>query len=1496
MRDSAHDAEIAQWAAKGEPVTPRPGGETDKFGNRYEGAWTIRHALYVLLGRGESLTVEANGLLGEGVEFAYHLGGRTEVHQVKRQNRNANSWNVASLGKKEIWRHLRTHAEAGHDFHFVSVVPARPLQELSDRARRSNDYASFIRDWLTEGLRDPFDELASPTVYGSPESAWHMLRALWVEWPDERDVVAVNATLAEQVLSGAPGRLAALGLGDLLLDSLGTRLDTAAITARLPEYGLRRVLPLNGEASVDSVSEATRRWAASVERELFQPIIPRQEAVQLAKRTSGDRRLTVLMGSAGDGKSAVLHQAFTALNVESTPVLAFRLDRLDTFSTTTELGRNIGLTTSPVTALAAVANERPSILIVDQLDAVSVMSGRIPETFDAVADLVREASAHPTMRVVLACRKFDVDNDHRIRQLTDPNVCTRVIIDDLTDGQLNAALGAMGLNAAEVGASQRRLLRSPLHLVLLASVADQEGALSFRTIRQLFDTFWNRKRKECLRRNPAARFHETVTTVAEAISTRQRLSVPHTVLDGDDLSASGDVLISEHVLVRDGQHLAFFHESFFDYAFARGWLRRRQTLVAFLTSGEQELFRRGQVRQILGHLRELEPERFVEETEALLMCQDIRYHIKEVALALLRDLDAPTAEEWDAVARILDAGPAFLPRLVYSLSNAAWFSRADAEGAIEDWLTGHDPQELRWALRIMSSTDGRHSDRLAELLAPYDSHPEYSLWLMEITRFTGVAESRQLFDLILNAVRTGQCAGYERALWVSVRDLGEQRPGWAVELLAAHLTEQPDALRLDDSRKVIALLGRDHIALRLVKSASVGAPAFFCARLLPVLLGVMEATAHPVRDGWPVRDGHFAFRYPDDEARTLDLALFNGAATALRSVAAQDSSLARPLLDRLADSPYDAAQWLLYEALHSAGAALGLWSAELLLQGRHRLLTGYMSNAVWGARQVLRSIGASLPNEILHRLEEAVLHLRLPPDEKFSPWDEFTLLSALPEQRLSERGARRLGELRRRHGDADQPAEPSGITAGIVAPPIAVEAARHMNDDQWLRAMKKHGEDTFNWSNHTGGARQQCQVLENQAAEQPARFARFALKINRDINPAYGASLLLGLGRAEKLADPTPVFTAVRHLASLEHQEHDRWLGWPLRKYLASTPLDLVELLLDRALRSSNPANDAKKTDGNADLDFIGINTVRGSAAENLGDLLINDSDGSRTALVAPHLRCLAADPSNAVRACVAHVLHASMRHAQRQAAEAFQVLVTAHDSLLASPRVVHLTVAMAYGNPVATRPVIERMLRSPDEAVRRSGGLLAALGAMEWGMPDLLEEVLASQDGARRQGAAELCAQRLSSTGDLPIAHRALGQFFHDPEEQVREAAATTALALRGKRLRPFRQPLTDLIASPAFSHALPQLLITLDQAIDRVDDLILKCVQRFITVHGADADDLSTSAAADAHEIGELLIRAHAQARSAAKRSNILDVLDQLLLLRAYGVAAAVEKTDRG
>ncbi|MFJ5881739.1 hypothetical protein [Kitasatospora cineracea] len=1479
-------------------MTPRPGGEADKFGNRYEGAWTVRQALNVLLGRGDSIVIEPASPLGDGVEFLYRRDGVTQAHQVKRQNRNANSWTVLSLHAKGIWDALRFHVDGGRTFHFVSTVPARTIEELTDRARRSDDAAAFRREWLTDGLGGQFDTLASGTVYGSAEEAWRMLRGLWVESPGERDLIDTNAVLAEQLLTGAPGHPAALTLGDVLAASLGSTLDAPAITARLAAHGLRPAGRTESAAVAESVTAATRRWAATVEPVLLRPVIPRPESAQLVERaTTGSRRLTLLTGTAGGGKSAVLHQAIEAFTASGTPVLAFRLDRLAPFDSTRRLGERIGLTMSPVGALGTAAAGRPCVLVVDQLDAVSLVSGRSSEAFGPVADLIGEAAAFPAMRIVLVCRAFDAKADPRIRELTTADESVRLEVGSLTAAQVDAALTGMGLDPGRLTPSQRALLTSPLHLFLLAQLAGRPEVLTgLRSNRQLLDEFWEFKHGRCKLRLPSVRFHQAISAVVAAMSSRRQLFVPDSVLDPDDLAVSGEVLVSENVLVRDGRKLAFFHESFFDYAFARDWLRRDESLVAFLTGAEQELFRRGQVRQVLDHLRDQDEERFVEEVEALLTAPGIRYHLKEVVLAVLRGLPDPTAAEWGAVARVLNTRPPFTDQLVNAVRSPAWFRLADDEGVMDDWLTGADTREQEWAVQLMGVAAAEFPERVARLLEPHAAHPRFGSWLLWVVRFARLAGSRLLFDLLLGALRADRLNGHEHYVWMAADEFVGEQPAWAVELIAAGLFDGPDAFRLDAQGRVAALTHRDRSAVQVITAAALGDPAEYCVRVLPALLRVMAATAIPRQWDGPAYDHHFSLRYPDEQPADLAGALYHGAATALRAVAEQDPAGALGILAQLADAPFEAAAWLAYRTLASVGDTLAPWSAALLLEGPHRLFVGYASHSTWGARDVLIAIGDALPDGTLADLERLVLHLRLPYNGELSPWHEFTLLSALPEQRLSTVAGLRLGELRRLL-DRAEPEAPQAVTAGFVRSPIPSESAERMSDDQWLAALKKHSQDRTDWSTGTGGAYELSHVLQNMTEQDPVRFARLALRIDAGTHPAYGSSILRGLGDTGRLDDPEPLFAAVRHFARRHSPAHDRWLGWAIRRHLDAVPLDLVEAVLRCALDSGDPTPDrtaALLEDAGRDLLTAGINTVRGSAAESLGDLLFAAPDGARAALVLPHLDRLAADPSPAVRACAARVLHAALRHDHSAAARAFEVLVRAPDPLLASPHVLRLFVALCHGDPAAGHLLIDRMLRSETAAVRKAGGQLAALAAMERWANGFMAAVLGGDDAAQMEGAAEVCAQRLSHTGDAALAHHALVRFFHHPDEGVREAAATVAVALRGHRLAPVRTTLTALMESRAFEPALPQLLITLEDAPDRIDRLALTCIRRFLKVFGKDAADLRTGAAADAHQVGELLVRVHARAEPRT-RTEILDLLDELMLSGAFGVTEAITAADR-
>lgn len=1479
-------------------MSPRPGGEADKIGNHYEGAWTARQLLEVLAGRAESVTIEELGEIGKGAEFTLRCSTTIESHQLKRQRGSANYWTLGDLRAEGVLEAARHHVAAGREFHFVSTIPAQRLQSLAELARHSPGVQTFV-DNLSRNARADFDYLSSATVYGSPQAAWDTLRGTWASWTSERDIRNYNAGLAGLLLRGASATPAAVALADLAIENLATTLDKHTITDKLQRYELELVPADVSQSVAQTIGALHAGWKASIERELLLPPIDRPEAGNILASLQGDDRLIFAVGTGGSGKSAVLHSVVKRAESAGWAVLGFRLDREEPFSSPGELGRRLGLDTSPTSGLARVASDRPSLLVVDQLDAVSNASGRMPRTFDAVADLIREAAAFPNMRVLLACRKFDVDNDDRIRALIKDHQAKQVTVTDLTDEQVVAAVEALGIAPDRLTRQQRELLRLPLHLKLLATIADQTEDFSFASTNELFDAYWDRKRRDCrIRRGTTVRFAEVVGLLADEMSARQRLAVPASVLDSADLADDADLLASEHVLVRVGQQLAFFHETFFDYAFARRWTQRGESLVQFLLAGEQELFRRSQVRQILTYIREEDASRFVVEMEALLAEPRVRFHVKHVALALLRALEAPTTAEWQMVERLLAAELPYAEHIWRMLRTHSWFDRLDAEGVMDAWISGDDAQLQRRALEVMVGGVKERPDRVAAIIAPHAGNAEYPAWLRWIIRFADVHESRALFDLVTESADRCEFDDYEHDLFLSVHGLGKHRPSWAVELLAAYLVDRPTALTLGEDQRVKALLSQDHSAIELLTAAAAAEPVSFSKVFVPYMLKVMALTSREREGDRPI-DIHFAHRDDELPHHELEDAFTAGAVSALKEYAREQPEDAKPLLDQLAADKHRTAQWLLYEALTAAGSTYAEYAAALLLDRADGL---YATTSSWTIRLLIQAISAHLTPESFGRLEQAVIEFRPSWDSKPSGRVSFTFLSAMDEDRLSDAGRRRLGELRRLF-KVDQPPEPEGITGGFIGSPIPQESAQRMNDDQWLGAMAKHNADRENWRTFTGGARELSHVLKEEVKEEPGRFARLALRIGPDIHAAYTESILMGLGDSDAPVDPDLVFRAVRHIASLNDPANDRWLGWGLRKQLkADVPEDLVDVLIDRALHSDDPAGNSRieesEDEDRDDRDRLlerGINTTRGSCSEILGNLLVHDVDGRRTRLVLPALDQLARDPSLAVRACTAHLIAACLRHARAEAVSAFHSLIDTDDQVLGTRHVERLIYYIGNGDAQEVRPVIQRMLASGYDRVRRAGGRLAAYAGLELSLDDLLSTALASDDAAVRTGAATMCAARLPRTANAVAASAAVCQLLDDPDERVRNEAAGVAVNLRGKALQSFTHELNVLIDSASFSHAAPQLLITLDRAPDRIDGLILRCARRFVDVHGSDTGDIRTRAAGDAREVGELLLRAYAQAGNAEARAEVLDLLDALLASGAYGVPELVDAVDR-
>lgn len=1499
------------------------GGFADKMGNKYELSWAVYYALQCLQDERRSITYEElNPDLAYGSEFTFvEEDNSTHVAQIKRQYGNNGRWTIAALHKHNIFESAKRHVMAGRGYHFGSMTPGVSVRELSDRARRSDSFDQFIKHQLTKELRSTFAELTDLNIFDSPEHAWHILRGMRFEARDEHELAKTNSIIASTMLEGAEGTLLTDAVGSVLLDNLGKRLTKREL---LEELGKKGITALDIEAKQtahDKVQAVTMHWRNSIERELLEPSIPRKESHDLIELVN-NHRLSLVVGAAGGGKSSVVYQTVKELPQDA-EVLAFRLDRYESFRSVDELGTQLGLPYSPIVSLLRAADDRNAFLVIDQLDAVSRASGRMSERYDVIADLIDEARTFESVKVILVCRLFDIENDHRIRNLVQKNDGVRLTIEPLADDDVIQAVEEMDLDSTNLSSVQLQLLKSPLNLVLLKAIADCPNALKFTTRGSLFDAFWDRKRQTIKDKYSGTLFNDTLARVANELSNRQTLSVSKETLDSGDYINHAEVLASEQILVIDNGHISFFHEIFFDYTFARQWQSQEKSLVDFLCSQEQGLFRRAQVRQILEMLRERDIERFYSEVKDVLLEENIRFHIKDIVISILANIDTPVDEDLNIVFTIDKARPSLGTKMWNQLTRPSWFTVLYNRGLIERWLDSENTQLRERGVACLVNAGNDLGDLVAKILAARQNTTDYLELLQQVVLHSEIYRSRRLFDLFLESVRLGSVVLEDSHMWLVASVLSDHKPLWGIELINA-VFNNPELFKKNDKGKIKFLCLDNYNAIDFIHKISKKNPKEFTTVSVPYLLKVMKETAYPEVQGDLIQDYQFCPRYPPNEGfsrEDIGDVLYSSTANALSMLALESPRAVEPLLHKLADSKYDAAQFLLYRALIAGVKNFTDWASELIFEGGNRLKCGYASDSHWLSRELIKTIAPLISNGKHCALEGKLRELYIPyeqdefkhrlTDPRFSHkyylrspigYTAFKFLSALDFNCLSEIGKRRLAEYQRKFG-CENPALPAGITTYIVQSPIAPDAAGKMSDNQWLAAVAKHknGRRRRNWAEPYGGASELSQVLRKATSEDPQRFARLALKMTSTVNPVYLSAILSGFGGVEIPAEAQQVvFEAIRHIAGLGLDECNRWLGFSLQYLLKDVPLDIIEMIRDRALPVSNSESKSQITLSQSnkrdvcELQLESINAVRGNLITSLGDLLIYDTNGKRTAIVEPYLVSLADDSEPNIRISVAHLASSCLRYARSTAYDAFECLIQTEDLVLATDKFINLMIRIGTANPERVTPIINRMLTSNNPEVKNVGGSLAAYAAIQWEQPDYMALALAGDNNVRA-GIVSVCNDLVNGAKNREVLFTALCTLMHDGDTRIRKEIGEIPSRLRKQSLSQFKDFLKYLIESPSYIYAVRHLLLALREAPDRVDDLIDLAVHRFLNIDRGDIAIGQANTFVGSSYVSELVVQGLAQSRDKKRTSDLLDSLDQLIERGEYGVYQAIEQFER-
>jgi len=1521
---------------------PLPGGPSDKYGNRYEGKWTVFCLAQVMAEEADSIRLEPPGDEGARCEFSLKRGNITKYQQVKRQHATPGAWSIADLAREGVLKAaLERTKNLDSEFVFVSANSANSLMELTDAARKARSFEEFKSEFLTgqyktkawEDLlckwRSPILQELSSSHEVTPEEretlvervAYERLQRTRVENVSERLLAQLVDTKLHTLVRTNPeevrDRLAAL-----VFESVHKRLSTESLWRWAEEQGYRRVDYSKDSSVLAAVDSLNQRYESMIEPIADSISIPRTEAQDVLDilTGSGSKRSVLVSGEAGIGKTVILGQTIQKIRKREILHLYFRVDRLDPTELPKNVGAQLGLPASPVEVLAGVAKSRPSVLIIDQLDAVSMVSGRNPEFFHCVHEIMKQAQAFPNMRLLLACRRFDLEKDNRLRELiSDKGPAQEVTTSLFSVDSVKEVLQELGHSPSAFTERQIELLQLPLHLSLFAQVVQQtpKKAVAFVSALDLFDAYWKLKRRAVAERTEGQpdQWIAVLDRLCDQMTERQTLFVPENAVL-DDFERTVQAMESEHVLVLDGKHIGFFHEGFFDYVFARRFVSKRRDLIEYLKAGEQHLFKRAPLRQILIYCHEVDHPRFIRDLRRVVTDPEIRFHLKKCALETVGKIDHASPELWELLQHLLSGEDAALSREVWSVLIVAktWFSFLHAKGLLGQWLKSDDENTRGRALGIIASQIESFPEESSTLLRPYVGlTPEWNRQILRLIGGRALAASRAVFDLFLSMVMNAAFdAQATPDFWSYLYAFAKERPDWAAEAIGSNLKHALVGTTVEDVQH--RLLEQSVSGDELIPGIAVSAPNGFLDNVLPFFLEVVQGTARE-REGKLRFDPVWSFRMFGKSIFSLRDALLVGLERALRALAAESpTDFARYVTQLTPYGDYDSVNFLLIRAFAVTAPDLADRAVEYVLENPQRLECGWASAggghfSYWAAREMIVNVSTSCTSSLLARLERTML-------DYFPSWElskggfrsrgrwQLVMLPALDPDRRGAEVASRIDEWNRKFSNPEiKPPVDFGMQA--VRSPIPSDAAELMSDEQWLRAIAKYNKEDRDHRSSDGSLRgdapELSRLLEEETKKDPERFVQLSRSFSTQTNPYYFHSILRGLTEVD--VDKETAFDAVRHFHSLPTKPGGHWMCRLIAKYSTEEiPEDIQEILGWLATEADDPkddeltcrTSDATEMEHSNDILTTAINSTRGAAADAIGTLLLASEE--RVPFFIPYLERMVHDPTVVVRTTAAQALLGLYKHDEARAVDLFlQLCECESEPLLATHYVAWFLHYANIHHFDRLRSVLRRMLDSQIASVRETGARQACLA--QFSNPsagDMVEECL-NGDDAKRKGAASVAQANAFNEDCREFCHSALIPFFDDPVKEVRDEAARCFLSAKGRGLEAGRELIRAFLHSTAFAENGELLLMTLKSSTADISDVVVEVCEAVLGVLEDGTSAPYGRLLFEAYNVAELVFRTYSQSEDPAYRRRCLDLVDGLLATQAYGIAKELEEYER-
>lgn len=404
--------------------------------------------------------------------------------------------------------------------------------------------------------------------------------------------------------------------------------------------------------------------------------IARKETDQLFDWIQGDLtpkdcHVKLLVGNAGVGKTVIIKDLLDKLTTSGVKCLTIKADY---YNITENETSDFSLEKLHASLDLLVSEHKRVVFIIDQIDALSQYLSNDRDKLNILLNVIAvwKKEYSKDIRIIVSCRKYDLEYDPSLSQLKEHS--TAIEVNRLDDKDVEYVINKLDSGLyCKLTSQTITILKTAQYLDVFCRLYGSGNVreYNYQNYMELYDGLWLSLINYASEHTSCSNLEDVMFEIAKSVQEAETLTPTWLITAGNNNATR--YLASECIVKYDNKRISFFHQSFYDYVLARYYASNKKSFITELKKRFQGLEIRSSIKIFLDFEREHSDSLYIKDINTIIFSDDIRLHLKQLALSILSHSDAIYKFEINIIKKLPKLNHQLFIYFLSTTSNPLWF-------------------------------------------------------------------------------------------------------------------------------------------------------------------------------------------------------------------------------------------------------------------------------------------------------------------------------------------------------------------------------------------------------------------------------------------------------------------------------------------------------------------------------------------------------------------------------------------------------------------------------------------------------------------------------------------------------------------------------------------------------------------------------------------------------------------------------------------------------